>query len=345
MLEKIRRPGKSRSTGRFKKLVSYFVFALICLVFVFFTPLSDRLTGYGGGVVAVVGRKNIRYRELSLLERNLRAQYKSRFDTAGAEEAKKLERQLRQTALARLLNGHLIYEGAKREGFFTGDQELKDTIRSIPVFQDKGQFIYSRYRDYLKSEYLSPARFEEQIRREVTRENWTGLFFKAIRSNKLEEEKHSARNLWTATARFAEMEWDSALLEELSPLVKERQQQKISAVLKREKVKWQTLEAFSPGKWNILQLRDNRKVQKALFDFLPETGLIPQITADKGKLYIVEVVSFKKALQKATAPAAENLFLNFDKPARLFESWLRFQEKTIKVNVNTELVDSPQESS
>ena len=313
-------------------------------MFVFFTPLSDRLSGFGGGTVAVVGRKTIRYGELALLERNLRAQYKNRFDTAGAEEAKKLERQLRQTALARLLNGYLIYEGAKREGFFTGDRELKDVIRSIPVFQEKGRFIYSRYRDYLKSERLSPARFEEQIRREITREQWTGLFFKAVRSNKLEEEKHQTRDLWTATARFAETDWDSALPAKLSPLVKERQRRKVSDILKKAKIKWQAVPAFSPGKWSIPQLRDNRKIQKALFDFLPDTGLIPQIITDKGKLYIVEVVSFKKSAEKDSAPDTESLLLNFDKPVRSFESWLKFQEKTIKVNVNKEFSDSPAES-
>ena len=313
-------------------------------MFVFFTPLSDRLSG-GGGVVAVVGRKNIRYKELALLERNLRAQHKSRFDSAGTEEAKRLEKQLKQTALARLLNGYLIYEGAKKEGFSTEDRELRDVIRSIPVFQDKGQFLYSRYRDYLNSEYLSPARFEEQIRREITRENWTGLFFKAVRSNKLEEEKHTTRRLWTATGRFAEMDWDSALLDELSPLVKDRQQRKISAVLKRLKIKWQAVPSFSPGKWNISHLRDNRKVQEALLDFLPDTGLIPQIITNKGKLYIVEVVSFKKNPQEDSVPDSENLFLNFDKPVRLFESWLKFQEKTIKINVNREFADSSPESS
>ena len=334
MLEKIRRPGKANKTGQFKRIFSYFIFLLICLVFVFFTPMASQLIGYGGGVVATVGRKSIPSRELSLLEKNLREQNQSRFNTVGASEAQKLERQIRQTALSHLLNGYLVSAGAEKEGFLVGDGELRDLIRSLPIFQDKGRFIYSRYRAYLKSQYLKPVAFEAQIRREVVRENWRGLFFKALQSNQLERDKNSLRNLYTATARFAEIELKSALLKELEPLAKGQKIQEISRVLKKSKVEWQTVETFSPGRGNIPQFHNNKKVQQEIFDYLPQTGLIPQVVTSRGKIYIVEVTSFKKKSSGLSGGNKGSLLLSFDKPLQLFEGWLKNQEKTIKVRMN-----------
>ena len=341
MLEKIRRPGKANKANQYKKLFSYFIFLLICLVFVFFTPMTSQLIGYGGGVVATVGRQSIPYRELSLLEKNLREQNQSRFNTAGVSEAQKLERQMRQTALSHLLNGYLISAGAEKEGFFVGDGELRDFIRSLPIFQDKGQFIYSRYRAYLKSRHLKPAFFEAQIRREIMRENWRGLFFKALQSNELERNKNSLKGLYTAAARFVEMELKGPLLMELEPLVKDQKIQEISMILKKSKVEWQAVETFSPGRRGIPQFQNNKKVQQAVFDYLPQTGLIPRVITSRGKIYLVEVTSFRKKASHLSGGGKGSLLLSFDKPLQLFEGWVKNQEKTIKVKINEKLFDFP----
>lgn len=340
MLEKIRRPGKANKTGQIKKFFAYFVFGLICLVFVFFTPITSQLTGYGGGIVATVGQVSVRAGELDFLEKNLREQHRDRFNTISASEAQRLERRLKQNALSHLLNGYLVFAGAGKEGFLVSDQELRAFIHSLPIFQDKGQFIYSRYRAFLKSEYLSPVSFEAQIRRDIVQENWMGLFFKSVQSNQLENEKNKMRGLYTATARFAEMDLTSALLDELEPLMQKQNRKGLSGVLKRSGVKWQTVEAFSPGRVSIPQFRDNKKVQQAVFDYLPETGLIPQAIKSHGKIYIVDIVSFEEKPPVLPDTAAGNRLLNFDKPSRLFEDWLEFQKETIKVSVNEQFFDS-----
>ena len=342
MLEKIRRPGKANKTGQFKKMFSYFIFLLICLVFVFFTPMTSQLIGYGGGVVATVDRKSIPYRELSLLEKNLREQNQSRLNTAGASEAQELERRIRKSALSHLLNVYFVSAAAEKEGFLVGNEELKDFIRSLPIFQESGRFIYSRYRAYLKREHLKPAAFEAQIRREIVRENWRGLFFKAFQSNKLERDKNRLRNLYTATVRFAEMELKSALLKELEPLAKGQKIQEVSRVLKKSEVEWQTVEAFSPARGNVPQFQNNKKVQQAVFDYLPQTGLIPQVITSRGKIYLVEVTSFKKKSSNLPKGDKENLLLSLDKPLQLLGGWLKNQEKTIKVRINEKFSsDSP----
>ena len=341
MLEKIRRPGKANKAGQFKKIISYFIFMLICLVFVFFTPMTSQLIGYGQGVVATVGRQSVHSRELDLLERSLREQYKDRFNTASASEAQKLERQIRQTALAQLLNGYLVSSGAEKEGFFVSDGELKELIRSIPIFQEGGRFIYSRYMAYLKSQYLKPVGFEGQIRRDIMRENWRGIFFKAAKSNQLEQDKNKKRSLYVATARFAETELKTELLSQLEPLVKSRSIREVSGILKKSKVEWKTVEAFSPGRGGLPQFQNNKKVQQIIFDYLPQTGLIPQVITSRGKMYIVEVTSFQKKSSVLAGQYENNALLSFDKPMQLFENWLKFQEKTIKVNVNKKLFSFP----
>ncbi|MCY4512891.1 MAG: SurA N-terminal domain-containing protein [Bdellovibrionales bacterium] len=341
MLEKIRRPGQANKTGQFKKIISYFIFMLICLVFVFFTPMTSQLIGYGQGVVATVGRQSVYSRELDLLERNLRERYKDRFNTASASEAQKLERQIRQTALAQLLNGYLVSAGAEKEGFFVSDGELRELIRSIPVFQEKGRFIYSRYMAYLKSQYLKPVGFETQIRRDIIRENWRGIFFKAAQSNQLEQDKNKKRSLYRVTARLAETELKTDLLSQLEPLMKTQNIREVSEILKKSKVEWKTVKAFSPGRIGLPQFQNNKKVQQIIFDYLPQTGLIPQVITSRGKIYVVEVTSFEKKSSDFSGVNDKNVLLSFDKPMQLFENWLKFQEKTIEVNINEKLFNFP----
>ena len=339
MLEKIRRPGKSNTKGQIRKWIAYGVFGLICLVFVFFTPLTSQLTGYGEGVVAVIGRESIRSRELSRWEQNLRRRDKDRFNTAGAEEARRLEKQLKQTALSHLINVYLISQGAERAGFFVGDRELREFIRSLPVFQEDGRFVYSHYRAFLEQRQIPPGQFEKEIRRELMRKGWTEMFFKAVKPNELEKAKNSSGNLYEVRAGFAEIEGKGNLIKELETLLGQNSGKKaVLKLLKQNKITLRDTGPFSLSSRDIPFLRNSKKAQQALFDFLPQTGLIPKVIKTRGKAYLLEVKSFKKKTPKRTQE--ESLLLSFDKPSRLFESWVKFQEKTIKIHINEKPEDS-----
>ena len=330
MFEKIRRPGKSNRKGLVKKFFAYLIFGLICLVFVFITPFGSQFGGLGEGVVAHVGNEIIRSREFSFVERNLREQYKDKLNVASSQEARKLEKEIQNQALSRILNLYLVGQGAKKEGFAISDGEVRDFIGSFPFFQEDGQFIYSRYQAFLKNQNLHVSAFEKRIRRDLVANQWSQLFFKAIKSNSLEKEKMNERNLYQVKLRFVEMDVRKVNIK-LKEVLTTGNRGKILSYLKKSQVTWENVEAFPAVNPYVFQFRNNKKVLNRLLEHLPQTGLIPEAIQNRDKIYIVDVLSFTKKQQKSRDLS---LFLNFEKPNSLFEAWLKEMEQENKVRLN-----------
>src|SRR6266576_2673471 len=68
----------------------------------------------------------------------------------------------RRTLLDSLIAQRLVASAALRGNLTVTDETLRDTIRSIPAFQDGGQFSKSSYELVLRSQNppMSPAQFE-----------------------------------------------------------------------------------------------------------------------------------------------------------------------------------------
>ena len=324
MLKKIRRPGRSRKEGSLKKIFSYFVFGLICAVFLFIAPMGSQFMGEG--LVAKVGRERIMSRELRQLEESLKQNYQNQRNIEELDES--ILTRIRSEALKQLIDLYVIYSSSKREGFLISDQELRDSIQSFPVFQEKGRFLYSRYLEWLKIQKMSPRRFEEKIRKAQTAQNWSESFNKAFQTNSLEKQQNEKRRAYRINLEYAEIKMEEVKEDEISELLKSKN--KINRFLKKAEISWEKTGDFSlflPVRTFIAQ---NQKIVSAIIDHLPKTGLIPDLVRDNNKLYILNILSFSK---ESSGEEALDFLLsqNFGKSNQLFESWMRVQSEEIPI--------------
>ncbi len=330
MFEKLRRPGRSQKDRKIKKWLSFFVFGLICLVFVFLAPIGSNLIGEG--VLGYVGREPIRAGELSFLEDNIKWRFKSRLEQADSEGYSKIQKEIRRIAQAEIVKLYLLAQSSQNNGFFLSDGELRSEIQSYPVFQKDGRFLYSRYQGFLKNQNLSPARFEERIRRGKLAENWAAVFQKAAPSNKLEEEKSSQRQRYKVNFRYAELSAEDIDTELLAALAKAKDLKAINHFLRANNAKWEETGLFSLFAAFDVPAAQNQALMDALMRRLPATGLIPRLIGQDGQVYIAQILAFKK--ERAGSQQKRAFFRQLDKSVRLLDSWLSFQSQKIKVKIS-----------
>ena len=72
-----------------------------------------------------------------------------------------------ETVLKQLVNRVLMMQEAERLGIETSEEELKDAIQQIPVFQNNGAFDYRRYNLLLSQNNISPEQFESDQRDQI----------------------------------------------------------------------------------------------------------------------------------------------------------------------------------
>lgn len=333
MLKKLRKPGHAKNSS-FKKWFAYFIFALICLVFVFFTPIGSQLGGgYGEGIVAYVGKEALRSREYSLLETALRRQYSVQLNQGSAADAEKIRERVRKQALNEMIQIHLMAQGAQKNGFLVSDQEVIEEIRGIPAFQEKGQFVYSLYNGFLKNRKWNAKAFERRIRFQIRARNWNALFFQAVRSNQLEKDFLEIQNQFNVKIRFVELELGEEFSSEMESLVQKKDKPRLRAFLKKKGYKWKTTESFSFLSSPILQLGEKELIIDKIIQQFPLKGLIPETIKTEGSQYIVDIISFDRTENKK-GEQISNFILNFNKPKALLENWMDVQRETIGVRVN-----------
>ena len=335
MLDKIRRPGRSYKDGTFKKIFTYIIFGLICLVFLFIAPMGINLTGQG--IAGQVGSHYISQRELRILEENLRNQYRSRLEQADENQSQEIQKEIRSRALEYLVRLYLINSALHKEEVFLTDEELAVSIQSIPIFREDGRFLNSRYQTFLKNQKLQPTRFEESIRREQLSKNWEKTFNRALSSNKLEENKTQERYKYKVNFRYVTLNATEVKEEELEPFVKSKNKSEIEKFLKKAQVKWEKTGSFSLFTPLGVSIAQNELVMNKLIKQIPKTGLIPEFIRDENKIYLVDVLSFVEGKIDPEEKRLEALFSqNFDKSLRLFSDWLNFKREQIKVTINSD---------
>ena len=75
--------------------------------------------------------------------------------------------EVRFAVLEQVVNEHLLTGKAKDEKFRISDAQLRETIASIPAFQDGGKFSGDRYEMFLIGQNTNRIAFEEKIRRDL----------------------------------------------------------------------------------------------------------------------------------------------------------------------------------
>jgi peptidyl-prolyl cis-trans isomerase D len=137
--------------------------AFIGALFFDFGAITGGPGGAGDAAARVAGQP-ITFEELRDQHRQLDQQYRQMF---GEQWSNELAQQLglERQAIEMLVNRKVLLHEAERIGLRVSDQELRQTIRDIPVFREDGRFVgRERYAQILRDNRLDPASFEAGVR-------------------------------------------------------------------------------------------------------------------------------------------------------------------------------------
>ncbi len=144
-------------------MIKIILFAIV-VVFVFWgvgsmrSRRATRVADINGEIITQTAYRQAYYRLLD----NYRRIYGEQYNDA-------LLKMLRpnEMALDQLINRVLMTQEADRLGIDISKEEVADSIRRIPAFQNNGSFDYQRYNLVLAQNNLSPEQFENDRRDEI----------------------------------------------------------------------------------------------------------------------------------------------------------------------------------
>jgi peptidyl-prolyl cis-trans isomerase D len=96
---------------------------------------------------------------------------------------------LAQQVVADLVQEALVVQRATREGLAITDEELNAQVHAVPSFQENGRFSMKRYDAFLRARNISKPNFEEDIRRQLTRQKVEGMVKSGIKVSEAELEQ------------------------------------------------------------------------------------------------------------------------------------------------------------
>ena len=144
------------------------LFLIIIFVFIFWgfgNPFSDAPIANS---IAVVEGEPITLSDFQRVYENLKASYREAYkDQLTPEMLQTLN--LKQQTVDQLINSMLMQQEARRVGFTVDDDELRNSIRNISVFQEANQFDQTRYQRILTAARMTPEEFEEGQRNDLLR--------------------------------------------------------------------------------------------------------------------------------------------------------------------------------
>ncbi len=125
---------------------------------------------------AEVNGEPITAQALETAYRNERSRMESQFGDSFAQLASNPDymKQLRRSALEKLVDQLLLDQQAHASRVRVGDEQVKATIRTMPEFQNEGKFDNERYLNLLNRAGYTPQGFSESIRQDLVRQNWVG---------------------------------------------------------------------------------------------------------------------------------------------------------------------------
>jgi peptidyl-prolyl cis-trans isomerase D len=145
--------------------VAWAIIILISIPFAFWGIDSY----FGGGadpVIASVNGTEIAERAFNQNVNRTRIQLRERLGDA-YDPALFGDGRLREQVLERMIRETLLLEDSQAMGMRTSDQAVRAAILSEPVFQTNGAFSNERYEQVLRMQGLSPAAYEDSLRRQL----------------------------------------------------------------------------------------------------------------------------------------------------------------------------------
>ncbi len=179
MFEKLRRPGQT------KNIVAVVLFGVICFVFIFLGVDRNHFGLAGSGPAAVVNQQQISYADYHERFTRLQNQYKAQFEKLPEAQRQEIEQKIKSRALEDLIDAEVVAQAATNSGIFASDLEVRDYILDIPFFHKDEKFNREYYNNYLSYRHVSAQKFEDEIRKELSRVKLRELISKTLMSTKL----------------------------------------------------------------------------------------------------------------------------------------------------------------
>lgn len=155
-----------------KRIVQIFL-ALIALPFAFFGVESYVRDAGTGDNVAKIGDIKITQQQFQQALRD--QQERLRAQMGGQLDPKMLDNPMaRKAVLDDLVDQRLLMLEANKKRMFASDDAIRRTIGSIEGFKIDGKFSSERYEAALRSQGMTPAGFEAQLRQDLTLQQLAG---------------------------------------------------------------------------------------------------------------------------------------------------------------------------
>ena len=127
--------------------------------------------------------------------------YRERFNPELAERMG-----ISQQVVQDLVQEAVVVQRAKAEGLGVSDEELNAQIHQVPAFHEAGRFSMKRYQEFLKRRGFSAASFENEVRRELTRNKVESLVKSGVKVTDAEIERTYALQREQVRAAWALVE-------------------------------------------------------------------------------------------------------------------------------------------
>ncbi len=157
---------------KFGRVMISIIIGFIAFVFVFYGIFSPRATRglHQGAVAGMVNGEAITLPEFSRALSQRMEFFKNLAGGKITEEQLKAFR-IREGVFGELVNRKLMSQEALRMGIKAGDEEIREKIKDLSVFQKDGKFDLNLYRGLLEANHYTTASFESMMREDVTLQN------------------------------------------------------------------------------------------------------------------------------------------------------------------------------
>jgi len=342
MFEKIRKPGRAKS------LISYIIFGLICLVFVFIGVPIDQMSNMGGAAI-VVNNEVISWSEYQNALEMLEQQSASR---GGPDLDTKRQEQLRSQAISNLLNLELISQTAQRVGVVVARRAIQDKIKEVPLFQEEGRFKHSRYISFLEARRLSASYYEDLVTKDIKTSRFQNMFNWTIDSSKEEKEKKDELSMFKVQVSYIQFPTNSLSPEEfnnLSDLIKENEMGLLEQMLIDKKWKWEDTDSFDLSRVALPGLNEQKTLFNEVLKYLPNKGLIKRVISSRDQSFILKITNFEQntvaSLDSSENPLlslSDSFFMDRMSAQMVFLSWINSARLMARLKFNPRLKDIAQ---
>ena len=164
MLEAIRQAAQTT--------VAKVILVLFTIPFAFWGVESYIRSNPSADAVATVEGTNITKQEFTTAQRNQLERFRQQFG-GNIDQSIMDTPEMRKNILDQLIDQRLVATVTKTSGLMVSDAALVEKLNSEASLQDNGKFSTVRYENFLKSQGLSAANFENILRQDLERAQFT----------------------------------------------------------------------------------------------------------------------------------------------------------------------------